>query len=840
MADANMLINTLAKIMRDNETASNKDGNIVNLLYEAVNENLYNVFLSSSYEKPSLMIEKLNNELDSLKYILNCPEVTDKKVVLFSLHHTNSGFKLINNYLKSEIPDYLAKRSSKTPILIYHSEVFSITALNYNNNRYEISPQEYGTLVTDTFKNNIALDKIVRLFIVGIPMKSEQFCFIFDNRAFSAGNMFYRCINRFVYTADDTMKDQKYNCFKYFPCVAVLDDRNYNNICKLNCFKGMNILRFDELQEVIGSIPAPLHMGIVDEFRAIKTEVLNFYSIETDNLEKIKRALTEDIVNSDSSNENALSEHKKQTEKRIDSVKKERLNVSQVLKDIQDILEEAEKFLCGRSYSKYEISRKHTENVLKIVFNYIDFKMYSEAEKECSHNLNELRYDNTELILNYIRRSRESMSCSETAEACHDLNNLCWEKAKLYIAASDKFDEEDTEFLKKCVKYIENAGVPLRTGKELYVKALIANSMFERTALLKESFINDYKPASTALVNDYINDSTEDKNNNRLKSLANLLITEACMKIADIELSTQESRTKLTSSAMVYYKLLASQNYIPAIEKIVDIIYNEYFHDARPINQNEKIRPAYAALLRNLCTLLMEKSQHPRHYKEIKGIVLYTLKEHSKAMQCLSACQTQAGHYCRARMYQYGDGVTRDLEKAIKEYEKTKNFHDAQKQLVKCEQWLENEREDEYDSSYSYSSSDEVIEEKSSGCFITTAVCKALGETDDCAVLNCLRDFRDNFISKNTEGEKLIIEYYRVGPDLVRCIEKCGDANEIYIGLWSDYILPSCAEIHNGNSEKAELIYIDMVKMLCEKFNISVRSEISDKYNSTIANHLSI
>lgn len=116
-------------------------------------------------------------------------------------------------------------------------------------------------------------------------------------------------------------------------------------------------------------------------------------------------------------------------------------------------------------------------------------------------------------------------------------------------------------------------------------------------------------------------------------------------------------------------------------------------------------------------------------------------------------------------------------------------------------------------------------------CFITTAVCQTLGTPDDCKELTMIRKFRDDRLKTSMEdGELLVKEYYRIGPKIVNAIEKDAYASNIYTGLWNNHIKPCCEQIEQQNWEQVKLIYIKMVKELCEKYNVAVDPTISRKY----------
>lgn len=101
-----------------------------------------------------------------------------------------------------------------------------------------------------------------------------------------------------------------------------------------------------------------------------------------------------------------------------------------------------------------------------------------------------------------------------------------------------------------------------------------------------------------------------------------------------------------------------------------------------------------------------------------------------------------------------------------------------------------------------------------SGCYITTAVCNSFGKSDDCYELSLFRKFRDGYLRKAEDGEKLIAEYYSVAPEIVRRIDMLPERDEIYFGIWERY-LSKCVEcIQNKELEICKSLYVEMVKRL--------------------------
>lgn len=106
----------------------------------------------------------------------------------------------------------------------------------------------------------------------------------------------------------------------------------------------------------------------------------------------------------------------------------------------------------------------------------------------------------------------------------------------------------------------------------------------------------------------------------------------------------------------------------------------------------------------------------------------------------------------------------------------------------------------------------------SSGCFITTAVCSSLNKMDDCYELTTFRKFRDNWLANQPNGGTLINEYYVIAPKIVRSINQCSNAKEIYLRIFDSYLSECLACIEDGQFEKCRNIYIQMVRDLSKKY----------------------
>jgi len=106
----------------------------------------------------------------------------------------------------------------------------------------------------------------------------------------------------------------------------------------------------------------------------------------------------------------------------------------------------------------------------------------------------------------------------------------------------------------------------------------------------------------------------------------------------------------------------------------------------------------------------------------------------------------------------------------------------------------------------------------SGGCFITTATLLSIGKMDNCDELNIFRNFRDNWLSKQPDGNELISEYYRIAPHIVATIDSFSEKERIYNELWTQSIEPCLDLIKQNRFSEANEVYQDIVAELKEKY----------------------
>lgn len=116
----------------------------------------------------------------------------------------------------------------------------------------------------------------------------------------------------------------------------------------------------------------------------------------------------------------------------------------------------------------------------------------------------------------------------------------------------------------------------------------------------------------------------------------------------------------------------------------------------------------------------------------------------------------------------------------------------------------------------------------SSGCYITTIMCKLLGMNDNNYYLQTLRNFR-NRMKTNINDLPLLVLYDQIGPMIAEAIENDENGEQIAYTLFKRYIVPAVSAIEESQDNTAKDIYIAMTYALGERYNIDTQIVIPDK-----------
>ena len=99
-------------------------------------------------------------------------------------------------------------------------------------------------------------------------------------------------------------------------------------------------------------------------------------------------------------------------------------------------------------------------------------------------------------------------------------------------------------------------------------------------------------------------------------------------------------------------------------------------------------------------------------------------------------------------------------------------------------------------------------------CFISTVVCEYFGKEDDCEELNTLRNYRDNWLRAQSNGEELIKRYYEIAPIIVKKLKDSPNYSKYCEELWDRYLQPCLDFIKNQKYELCKNLYMEMFNYL--------------------------
>ena len=110
----------------------------------------------------------------------------------------------------------------------------------------------------------------------------------------------------------------------------------------------------------------------------------------------------------------------------------------------------------------------------------------------------------------------------------------------------------------------------------------------------------------------------------------------------------------------------------------------------------------------------------------------------------------------------------------------------------------------------------------SSGCYLTTIMCKLLGYDDNNYYLKTLRDFRDNVMKHDRRYIPLLITYDLVGPAIAKSLENDPNGKKIATDCFIEYITPAIKAIHNDDTNTAINIYTAMTQKLGKRYSVDI------------------
>ncbi len=73
---------------------------------------------------------------------------------------------------------------------------------------------------------------------------------------------------------------------------------------------------------------------------------------------------------------------------------------------------------------------------------------------------------------------------------------------------------------------------------------------------------------------------------------------------------------------------------------------------------------------------------------------------------------------------------------------------------------------------------------------------------------------RDSIVEWDEETRQMVLEYYRIAPQIVSAIDASGHGDEVYERLYNELVLPCVKFYENQQIKEAVRLYVDTVNAL--------------------------
>lgn len=547
------------------------------------------------------------------------------------------------------------------PMVVVPANVSNIEigVVNYKNQIIELTFDEYIMLNTEFYKENIDINKIIKCFVVFVPVKEKYQYSVLIPQYSSSTNDIFLMLNKFI-SNQILVSDNNDNYLKQISKLSSKEILFIGNDIQLNKIRNKNLLI---KQIVLEDVVKSFKENVFDINFVISEKLLN-------DLLKIN-IYYKDILFSLSKKINEVSKNLLYLDNY--DVKEELLDYQKELfddkKNIENWLQEFdnkknELILMVEKYEEclwqkkendiYYTSEEYQKLLLINYFNYVYCENYNKA-KENINKLKKIGYNRDYILLDFINYKQGFESKNTLSKKLQVLQKDKWEILKIYFEiVSDDFLEKEIEKLPMII-----------TGKEYYY--LAKNEFYKKRKydVIKnfcKSLELGYEKSEIELSDIVKNFEAEDW---VVEELAEKLIAEANYIIGKKNIKSKYKK------GIVNLKIATSKKHENAMNDLVDILYDKYekykYSDAKKVENVNKIKK-----LIELYEYL-NKINRKEIYNLKIGIMYYKIEEYTRSYQLLKDLNYLEAQYTCALMYQYGNGVPKDLKIAKSYYEKMKS-----------------------------------------------------------------------------------------------------------------------------------------------------------------------
>lgn len=781
-----------------------------------------------AYIDNATVIRRMSTTLEMNEVLVKIPRLIGKHLI--SVH--SKGAKL-KKALSTVIDDAkFLDLNNNLPHLVLPNidgESHKLYALTYCDKLIELSMDEFCLINTQLYKVSVEGRSLIKAFISYHKMKFEHEAYLLMPTYVEESNAFYEILK-------DKIDEHVIIPYKELNLYQVRKFQNQKDIYFLGNEEAFNVLKgnnkfpeviFSDTEDALYSLleswnQFTLNTMLSAEVERILLDVRLFYVHRIGELQKKLERFNKDIVSvSDEELKEEIQGYRNKLRDYVANLQGKSNDFDKVYNTIIKNIDDFEKSLFNIfDYTDGSVNfdtYNYTHVLLRVFFKHIlgDFLVEAHNDIQKLRKVGYAYLKACEILVKY--REGHSLTVDEM-EYIKSLPSDSYQIAKMQLMLSSKVNFTQKQ-IEQLVPYLD----PIETGKENYYLGLYLLNQEKYKAganKLLEAMELDYNWAGKRLMDLYHMDS----NLIDLETLAMYLIPEASYLLA------REVEDTKARKADVYYKIAASRQHQDAIEHLADELYWEYIRLPYQECQDSEVQDSIYNVI-NLYLYLMKKDRNEEYQLRI-GLLYNKVQDYGRAYELLSGLPYEEAIYTCARMLEYGNGVSKNLSAAKNLYYEVFGYKDSSSRINKISD-IERKQASRttysesrsYERSYSSSRSS-----RSSGCFVITATCAALEKDRSWTDLSKLIKFRNAFV--RMEGAESVAEYYRLGPMIVDSINAEEEPKEMYQNLWNTYIEPSLTSFFAGKLDDVKRIYVNMCKMLCEKYDIPVEDHILRKYEA--------
>lgn len=666
----------------------------------------------------------LDHLLDSMNMLLLYPELNARPSFLFSASKICSLFSedfagclfdMPSSWSTPESHSVFEKYDTSVPFLIVDDPKCGFELLNYADTRISLEPDEYKWLILGCNEYGLDLNQIVKMFILHIPLKHPECCYVFDTYQ---GKM-RTCLKRFLAGS-----------FAWLDESSRLDSaqlvRDYDHIIcpgispsETSVGKAPFPLRISNGDTVFYTLPyfrnhfpfgtlVPVY-GFYDEFLSIKSMVRSYYRRE-----KSKRVARSVVLRNEctilesyegkekSEDFSALSRNEKKDDFDTAALEENEKELNFVLDGTEAKIEEIRDILQDRKSEKRFVPDSVSDLVFTTFFE--SGKWTGEDAASAVERMRTLGLPQCAMIESFLEKTKsrsrsKKNDCSVVFASRHDpdatqkkvltpQNAETWVEAKIMLELMDLSDPDigTLNHLLNCI------GNHVSSGKEHYAGYLV----YKDERYLWKALSSGYQISISD--NAVLHDSKIET----LEKLAMYLIPEACFELgkrrcdAYLKKCVNPSWVSLSDKPFFYLKIAAAKKYPPALRHIATIVYKYFVYNMLCAACNRISESRWKILTSIPCDEYLKKYSRIVHticlelddedMLDIRAVSAFCLEYYVKAKKALEHPKTPEAFFCKGWMYWKGEGYVQDLTEALNCMKKAGSFPGAQKVCSAIEQ----------------------------------------------------------------------------------------------------------------------------------------------------------